>query len=236
MSYGQAYFRFNPAAAQQQRAQQQAQQQGGGGGGLNQLTSLLDGFLSKGGSSAGASGATAGGSGATSGGGFLGKLTSLFGGGAGSAGGATGATAASGASAGASAGASSSAGGLGSFSGAFMNPWMMIPAAAIAGATALSLDSKAAGTGSNEENWLGPLYNIPEAIARGNWDDAMKDGAWGPVGAVYGIASGKDPVKSIANSLGPLGQVPYLLFNGKLPFSGGKSSKSFMDAFQGRGL
>lgn len=152
-------------------------------------------------------------------------LNSIFGAGAG------------GASGGAAAGGASGGGGLMSgLSGLLSNPWTAIPAAAVAGASSLSADSAAAGTGANVENWLGPLYNIPEAMARGDWDDVFKDGAWGPAGAIYGLASGKDPVKSIANSFGPLGQIPYLLFKGELPYSGGKTSRHFMNAFQGRGV
>lgn len=136
-------------------------------------------------------------------------------------------------------GASAGSGGSGMFSGLssmFSNPWTAIPAAAVVGAGSLSADSAAAGNGAQVENWMGPLYNIPEAISRGDWDDVMKDGALGPVGAIYGIASGKDPLKSIANSFGPLGQIPYLLGKGEMPYSGGKTSKHFMSAFQGRGV
>lgn len=127
-------------------------------------------------------------------------------------------------------------GGGGMLSSLFSNPWTAIPAAAVVGAGSLSADSASAGTGANVENWLGPLYNIPEAISRGNWDDVMKDGALGPIGALYGIFSGKDALKSIANSFGPAGQIPYLIGKGQMPYSGGKTSKNFMSAFQGRGV
>lgn len=158
-----------------------------------------------------------------------GPFSGLFGGGGASA------LGTSGASAGAGAGAGGS--GLGGAASAmFSNPITAIAGAALAGASSLSADSAAAGTGANVENWLGPLYNIPEAISRGNWDDVFKDGAFGPIGAIYGIASGKDTLKSIMNSFGPLGQVPYLIGRGEMPFSGGKTSKNFMDAFQGRGV
>lgn len=133
-------------------------------------------------------------------------------------------------------GAGGAGGGGGGLMGMFANPFMAIPAAAVGGATALSADSVAAGNEGGEPNWLGPLYNIPEALARGDIDDVMKDGAMGPVGAIYNIAKGDDVWKSIANSLGPLGQVPYLISQGQMPFSGGKTSKNFMSAFQGRGI
>ena len=83
---------------------------------------------------------------------------------------------------------------------------------------------------------LGPLYNIPEALSRGDWGDVMKDGALGPIGAAYNIANGKDALKSVMNSFGPAGQLPYLLGSGQMPYSGGNTSKNFMSAFQGRGV
>lgn len=190
-----------------------AQSQSSGGGLFDLFGNALDIF---------------GNSGSSSGGGFLSSLnpfSSFLGGGSSAAG--------AGAS-GAGAGGSGMFGGLGS--ALFSNPITGIVGAALAGATSLSADSVAAGNSGNELNWLGPLYNIPEAIARGNWDDAMKDGAWGPIGAIYNIANGKDVGRSIANSLGPLGQVPYLLFGGELPYSGGKSSYNFINAFTGRGI
>lgn len=169
--------------------------------------------------------------GASSGGGMgmgmpMGVLSKFMGGG-----GASGGTAA--ASGGAS-GASSGLGGM--LSGLFTNPFTAIPAVAVAGATSLSADSAAAGKGAGIENWLGPLYNIPEAISRGDWGDVMKDGALGPVGAIYNVANGKDPLKSFMNSLGPAGQVPWLIGSGQMPYSGGNTSKNFMSAFQGRGV
>ena len=192
-----------------------AQSQSSGGGLFDLFGNALDIFGNSGSSSGG--------------GGFLSSLnpfSSFFGGAAGATGAAT--------------GGAEAAGGSGMFSGLgsamFSNPITAIVGAALAGATSLSADSVAAGNSGNELNWLGPLYNIPEAISRGNWDDAMKDGAWGPIGAIYNIASGKDVGRSIANSLGPLGQVPYLLFGGELPYSGGKSSYNFINAFTGRGI
>lgn len=107
--------------------------------------------------------------------------------------------------------ASSAAGGASSssiptgLSAAFSNPWTGVIAAAMAGATALSADSAAAGNGSNAEKWGGPIVNIPMKIAKGDWEGVMDDGAMGPIGAIYNIAKGEDVGKSIANSLGPLG-------------------------------
>lgn len=143
---------------------------------------------------------------------------------------AAGASTASGATAGASSGLSSG------ISAALSNPWTGVVAAALAGATALSADSAAAGKGSNAEKWGGPAVNIPMKIAQGDWEGVMDDGAMGPVGAIYNIAQGEDVGKSLANSLGPLGQVPYLLFQGKLPFSGGSSSQDWIKALIGFGL
>ena len=76
----------------------------------------------------------------------------------------------------------------------------------------------------------------PEAISRGDWGDVMKDGALGPIGAAYNIANGKDALKSVMNSFGPAGQLPYLIGSGQMPYSGGNTSKNFMSAFQGRGV
>jgi hypothetical protein len=144
-----------------------------------------------------------------------------------------------GGSGGAASGGASSAGGASSgLSGMLgaLNPVTAIPVAAIAGATSLSADSAAAGNGAGIENWLGPLYNIPEAISRGDWGDVMKDGATGPIGAIYNVANGEDPLKSFMNSFGPAGQVPWLIGSGQMPYSGGNTSKNFMSAFQGRGV
>ena len=116
------------------------------------------------------------------------------------------------------------------------SPFTIIPAVAVGGAASLSADSASAGKGAGIENWLGPLYNIPEALSRGDWGDVMKDGALGPIGAAYNIANGKDALKSVMNSFGPGGQLPYLLGSGQMPYSGGNTSKNFMSAFQGRGV
>ena len=169
-------------------------------------------------------------SGSSGGGGFglpLGPLTKILGGSGGAGGGAS---AAGGASGGASSGLGGALGGL------FTNPFTIIPAVAVGGAASLSADSASAGKGAGIENWLGPLYNIPEAISRGDWGDVMKDGALGPIGAAYNIANGKDALKSVMNSFGPAGQLPYLLGSGQMPYSGGNTSKNFMSAFQGRGV
>lgn len=164
------------------------------------------------------------------GGGFglpLGPLASIMGGSGGASGGASAATGAGG-------GASSGLGGA--LGGLFSNPFTIIPAVAVGGAASLSADSASAGKGAGIENWLGPLYNIPEALSRGDWGDVMKDGALGPIGAAYNIANGKDALKSVMNSFGPAGQLPYLLGSGQMPYSGGNTSKNFMSAFQGRGV
>lgn len=160
------------------------------------------------------------------GGGFglpLGPLASIMGGSGGAGGGAS-----------AAGGASSGLGGA--LGGLFTNPFTIIPAVAVGGAASLSADSASAGKGAGIENWLGPLYNIPEALSRGDWGDVMKDGALGPIGAAYNIANGKDALKSVMNSFGPGGQLPYLLGSGQMPYSGGNTSKNFMSAFQGRGV
>ena len=157
----------------------------------------------------------------------LGPLASIMGGSGGASGGASAATGAGG-------GASSGLGGA--LSGLFTNPFTIIPAVAVGGAASLSADSASAGKGAGIENWLGPLYNIPEALSRGDWGDVMKDGALGPIGAAYNIANGKDALKSVMNSFGPAGQLPYLLGSGQMPYSGGNTSKNFMSAFQGRGV
>lgn len=164
------------------------------------------------------------------GGGFglpLGPLAKILGGSGGASGGASAATGAAG-------GSSSGLGGA--LGGLFSNPFTIIPAVAVGGAASLSADSASAGKGAGIENWLGPLYNIPEALSRGDWGDVMKDGALGPIGAVYNIANGKDALKSVMNSFGPAGQLPYLLGSGQMPYSGGNTSKNFMSAFQGRGV
>lgn len=140
------------------------------------------------------------------------------------------------ASASSAASGASSSGIPAGLSAAFSNPWTGVIAAAMAGATALSADSAAAGNGSNAEKWGGPVVNIPVKIAKGDWEGVMDDGAMGPVGAIYNIAQGEDVGKSIVNSLGPLGQVPYLLAQGILPFSGGKSSQSWIKALTGFGI
>ena len=168
------------------------------------------------------------------GGGFglpLGPLAKILGG----SGGASGGAATAGAS-GASAAGGSSSGLGGALGGLFSNPFTIIPAVAVGGAASLSADSASAGKGAGIENWLGPLYNIPEALSRGDWGDVMKDGALGPIGAAYNIANGKDALKSVMNSFGPAGQLPYLLGSGQMPYSGGNTSKNFMSAFQGRGV
>lgn len=157
----------------------------------------------------------------------LGPLAKILGGSGGAGGGAS---AAGGASGGASSGLGGALGGL------FTNPFTIIPAVAVGGAASLSADSASAGKGAGIENWLGPLYNIPEALSRGDWGDVMKDGALGPIGAAYNIANGKDALKSVMNSFGPAGQLPYLLGSGQMPYSGGNTSKNFMSAFQGRGV
>ena len=160
------------------------------------------------------------------GGGFglpLGPLASIMGGSGGAGGGAS-----------AAGGASSGLGGT--LSGLLSNPFTIIPAVAVGGAASLSADSASAGKGAGIENWLGPLYNIPEALSRGDIGDVMKDGALGPIGAAYNIANGKDALKSVMNSFGPGGQLPYLLGSGQMPYSGGNTSKNFMSAFQGRGV
>lgn len=154
-------------------------------------------------------------------------LAKILGGSGGASGGAS---AAGGASGGASSGLGGALGGL------FTNPFTIIPAVAVGGAASLSADSASAGKGAGIENWLGPLYNIPEALSRGDWGDVMKDGALGPIGAAYNIANGKDALKSVINSFGPGGQLPYLLGSGQMPYSGGNTSKNFMSAFQGRGV
>ena len=164
------------------------------------------------------------------GGGFglpLGPLAKILGGSGGASGGASAATGAAG-------GSSSGLGGA--LGGLFTNPFTIIPAIAVGGAASLSADSASAGKGAGIENWLGPLYNIPEALSRGDWGDVMKDGALGPIGAAYNIANGKDALKSVMNSFGPAGQLPYLLGSGQMPYSGGNTSKNFMSAFQGRGV
>ena len=164
------------------------------------------------------------------GGGFglpLGPLAKILGGSGGASGGASAATGAAG-------GSSSGLGGA--LGGLFTNPFTIIPAVAVGGAASLSADSASAGKGAGIENWLGPLYNIPEALSRGDWGDVMKDGALGPIGAAYNIANGKDALKSVMNSFGPAGQLPYLLGSGQMPYSGGNTSKNFMSAFQGRGV
>lgn len=164
------------------------------------------------------------------GGGFglpLGPLAKILGGSGGASGGASAATGAAG-------GSSSGLGGA--LGGLFSNPFTIIPAVAVGGAASLSADSASAGKGAGIESWLGPLYNIPEAISRGDWGDVMKDGALGPIGAAYNIANGKDALKSVMNSFGPAGQLPYLLGSGQMPYSGGNTSKNFMSAFQGRGV
>lgn len=152
------------------------------------------------------------------GGGFLG---SLFGGG--SAAGATGASA-----------GSAGAGALGGLGGLGMIAW---PIAAVLGASLLSTDaSKYGGGHDNWLDWAGPLYNIPKQISKGNWDGVFSDAATGPIGAIYNIFKGKDPLKSVLNSLGPLGQVPLALGKGKLPFSGPTGSRTYIDAFTGKGI
>lgn len=164
------------------------------------------------------------------GGGFglpLGPLAKILGGSGGAGGGSSAATGAGG-------GASSGLGGA--LGGLLSNPFTIIPAVAVGGAASLSADSASAGKGAGIENWLGPLYNIPEALSRGDWGDVMKDGALGPIGAAYNIANGKDALKSVMNSFGPGGQLPYLLGSGQMPYSGGNTSKNFMSAFQGRGV
>lgn len=164
------------------------------------------------------------------GGGFglpLAPLAKILGGSGGASGGASAATGAAG-------GSSSGLGGA--LGGLFSNPFTIIPAVAVGGAASLSADSASAGKGAGIENWLGPLYNIPEALSRGDWGDVMKDGALGPIGAAYNIANGKDALKSVMNSFGPAGQLPYLLGSGQMPYSGGNTSKNFMSAFQGRGV
>ena len=164
------------------------------------------------------------------GGGFglpLGPLAKILGGSGGASGGASAATGAAG-------GSSSGLGGA--LGGLFTNPFTIIPAVAVGGAASLSADSASAGKGAGIENWLGPLYNIPEAISRGDWGDVMKDGALGPIGAAYNIANGKDALKSVMNSFGPAGQLPYLIGSGQMPYSGGNTSRNFMSAFQGRGV
>lgn len=164
------------------------------------------------------------------GGGFglpLGPLAKILGGSGGASGGASAATGAAG-------GSSSGLGGA--LGGLFSNPFTIIPAVAVGGAASLSADSASAGKGAGIENWLGPLYNIPEALSRGDWGDVMKDGALGPIGAAYNIANGKDALKAVMNSFGPAGQLPYLLGSGQMPYSGGNTSKNFMSAFQGRGV
>ena len=160
----------------------------------------------------------------------LGPLASMMGGSGG------GATAATGAGSGAASAGGSSSGLGGAMSGLLSNPFTIIPAIAVGGAASLSADSASAGKGAGIENWLGPLYNIPEALSRGDWGDVMKDGALGPIGAAYNIANGKDALKSVMNSFGPAGQLPYLLGSGQMPYSGGNTSKNFMSAFQGRGV
>ena len=160
------------------------------------------------------------------GGGFglpLGPLASIMGGSGGAGGGAS-----------AAGGASSGLGGA--LSGLLSNPFTIIPTVAVGGAASLSADSASAGKSAGIGNWFGPLYNIPEALSRGDIGDVMKDGTLGPIGAVYNIAKGNAPLKSMMNSFGPAGQLPYLLGNGQLPYSGGNTSKNFMSAFQGRGM
>jgi hypothetical protein len=127
--------------------------------------------------------------------------------------------------------------GLGSVaSAAFSNPWSALVGAALAGATALSADSAAAGEGGQEEKWLGPAYTIPRAIAEGDWNRVASASA-SPLGAIYNIATGQDTGKSIAEAFGPLGTIPYALFSGEeLPFSGGDSSKSWINLFSGLGF
>lgn len=169
----------------------------------------------------------------------MGMISKFMGGGAGAGGGAAGTAGtagAAGAEGAAGAGTAGSAG-LGSGLGAvFSNPITGLIGAAAGGAASLSADSDAAGTGGQWENWLGPVYNIPKAISTGDWDKAMKDGAMGPVGAVYNIANGKDALTSIANSMGPAGQLPALLMQGELPYSGGNTSKHYINAFTGGGI
>lgn len=163
-------------------------------------------------------------SGSTSGVGLpLNPLESIMGGSGGAGG-----------SASATGGASSGLGGA--LSGLLSNPFTIIPTVAVGGATSLSADSASAGKSAGIGNWFGPLYNIPEALSRGDIGDVMKDGALGPIGAAYNIAKGNAPLKSMMNSFGPAGQLPYLVSNGQLPYSGGNTSKNFMSAFQGRGV
>lgn len=167
----------------------------------------------------------------------LGMISKFAGGGAGAGGGATGATGAAAGAEGAAGAGTAGGAGLGSGLGAvFSNPITGLVGAAVGGAASLSADSDAAGTGGQWENWLGPIYNVPKAISSGDWDKAMKDGAMGPVGGVYNIANGKNPLTSIANSMGPAGQVPALLAQGELPYSGGNTSKHYINAFTGAGI
>lgn len=165
----------------------------------------------------------------------IGGLLGLFqGGGQAGAGGAAATPAAAASAAPSAGGATSSASPI--LGGVFSNPVTGIVGAAAAGATALSADSVAAGNGGNWEKWGGPLVNIPMRLANGDVDGAMSDGAMGPIGAAYNIASGKDVLTSMANSLGPAGQAPMLLAKGVLPFSGGDSSKQWINALTGFGL
>lgn len=146
----------------------------------------------------------------------------MFGGGASAAGGGAGA-------------GGSATGGMMSGLGA-AGPYA-IPIAAVIGATTLSANADQRKGGSeNWLDWLGPVKNIPENAIKGDWDAVMSDGAMGPVGGIYNMARGKDIGKSFLNSLGPLGQVPLAFGKGEVPYKGEKGSRTFIDAFTGKGI
>ena len=138
---------------------------------------------------------------------------------------------------GGSGGAGGGAGGSGLMSGMLSNPWTAIPAAAVIGASTLSADADKRNPGQdNWSDWLGPVKNIPENLFKGDWKGVMSDGAMGPVGALFNIARGENVGKSLLNSLGPLGQIPLAFGKGELPYKGKKGSKTFINAFTGKGI
>lgn len=200
------------------RRNQQPQQDAMGNIG-NLMSGIGSGYSA---SSGGGLGGLFGGGG---GGGAGGWLSGLFGGG----GGAAGATGAAGSSAG-----SAGAGGAGALGGLGVMAW---PLAAITGASILSTNaSKYGGGRDNWLDWAGPLYNVPKQALKGNWEGVFSDAATGPVGATYNIFKGKNPLKSILNSFGPAGQVPLALGKGQLPLKGKTGSRTYIDAFTGKGI